>query len=117
MRAFHRVLCFGLVAIALIGSAATPALAQGKGKVKHYAVSSERAVSITRTVLVDRGYNVVRVERVGPTRVVYYRMMRNKHGKAIGPVQRIVIRSARDRVYFEDAEPSVLVDIDVRLKL
>ena len=61
--------------------------------------------------------NVVRVERVGPTQVVYYRMKRNKHGKAIGPVQRIVIRPVRDRVVFEDTEPSVLMDIDVRLKL
>jgi hypothetical protein len=29
----------------------------------------------------------------------------------------MVIRTVRDRVVFEDAEPDVLVDIDVRLKL
>jgi hypothetical protein len=38
-------------------------------------------------------------------------------GKGKGPVQRMVIRTVKDRVMFEDAEPSVLVDIDVRLKL
>jgi len=117
MRAIRQVLHFGLVAFALISAAASPAHAQGKGRAKHYAVSTDRAVTVTRTVLVDRGYNVVRVERVGPTQVVYYRLKRNKHGKAIGPVQRIVIRSVRDRVVFEDAEPSVLMDIDVKLKL
>ena len=117
MRVFRHVLHFGLVAIALLGSAVKPAQAQGKGNAKHYSVSTDRAVTITRTVLVDRGYNVVRVERVGPTQVVYYRMKRNKHGKAVGPVQRIVIRSVRDRVVFEDAEPSLLMDIDVRLRL
>jgi hypothetical protein len=92
---------------ALIGTA-TPAQAQGRLKPKHYVVASTRAVSVTRTVLVRRGYRVVRVDRVGPTRVVYYR-----HGR--GPVRRMVIRSLNDRVFFEDAEPNVLVDIDIEL--
>ena len=38
-------------------------------------------------------------------------------GKGKGPIQRMVIRTVQDRVMFEDTEPSVLVDIDVRLKL
>jgi hypothetical protein len=38
-------------------------------------------------------------------------------GKGKGPVQRMVIRSVRDRVMFEETEPSVLLDIDIRLKL
>jgi hypothetical protein len=115
MRVIRRLLCSGVVAVALAGMTISPAQAQTKAKVKHYAVTSDRAISVTRTVLVRRGYNVVRVERVGPTQVVYYRVKRNKHGRAVGPMQRLVIRTVRDRVVFEEAEPSVLIDIDVRL--
>jgi hypothetical protein len=115
MRAIRRLLCSGVVAVALAGMTISPAQAQTKVKVKHYAVTSDRAISVTRTVLVRRGYNVVRVERVGPTQVVYYRVKRNKHGRAVGPMQRLVIRTVRDRIVFEEAEPSVLIDIDVRL--
>ncbi|HEV2085077.1 MAG TPA: hypothetical protein VGR09_08335, partial [Gemmatimonadales bacterium] len=84
---------------------------------KHYTVSGDRAVTVTRTVLVQRGYNVVRIEQVGPTRVVYYRRGNMGRGKGKGPIQRMVIRTVRDRVIFEDAEPDVLVDIDIKLKL
>jgi hypothetical protein len=117
MRAFRRVLWSGLAAVTLFGVAAVPVHAQGKAKARHYAVTSDRAISVTRTVLGQRGYHVVRVERVGPTQVVYYRLKRHKHGRAVGPLQRLVIRTVRDRVIFEDAEPSVLIDIDVKLKL
>jgi hypothetical protein len=114
MPAIRRLLWSGLAVVALAG-AVSPVQAQGKVKVKHYAVTSDRAISVTRTVLVQRGYNVVRVERVGPTQVVYYRLKRHRHGRGIGPMQRLVIRTVRDRVVFEQAEPSVLIDIDVRL--
>ncbi len=112
MGTLRRVVWSGLAVIALMGLTAAPAYAQAKvkHKHKHYVVSSDRAVSVTRTVLVRRGYRVVRVERVGPTRVVYYRL-----GRGRGPLQRMVIRSVRDRVLFEDAEPSVLIDIDIDL--
>jgi hypothetical protein len=115
MRAISRLLWSGLVAVALVGVAVRPVHAQAKMKVKHYAVTSERAVSVTRTVLVRRGYNVVRVERVGSTQVVYYRVKKPKHGKGVGPIQRLVIRTVSDRVVFEEVEPSVLIDIDVKL--
>jgi hypothetical protein len=117
MRAAQRLLWSVLAVIALAGSLATPAHAQGKSKDKHYAVSSGRAVSVTRTVLVQRGYTVVRVERIGPTQVVYYRRGNMGRGKGKGRLERMVIRQVRDRVVFEEAEPSVLVDIDLRLKL
>jgi len=110
MRTLRRVLWSGVAAIALVGLAALPAHAQAKVKHKYYVVSGDRAVSVTRTVLIRRGYRVVRVERVGPTRVVYYRL-----GRGRGPLQRMVIRTVRDQVLFEDAEPSVLVDIDIHL--
>jgi hypothetical protein len=38
-------------------------------------------------------------------------------GRGKGPVRRMVIRTVRDRVVFEETEPSVLVDIDIKLKL
>jgi hypothetical protein len=117
MRAPRGVLWTGLCLMALLVTVAAPAQAQGKIKYKHYAVSSDRAVTVTRTVLVQRGYSVMRIERVGATQVVYYRRGNMGRGKGRGPVQRMVIRTVRDRVIFEEAEPSVLVDIDLRLKL
>jgi hypothetical protein len=94
-----------------------PAHAQGKGKEKHYAVSSDRAVTVTRDVLVRQGYTVVRVERVGATQVVYYRAGNHGRGKGKGPVERMVIRTVDRRVIFEDTPPALMVDIDVNLKL
>lgn len=117
MRAARQVIWSAIVFVGLLGAIATPALAQGKGKAKHYVVSSDKAVSVSRSVLVERGYHVVRVERVGPNRVIYFRRGNNGRGKGKGPLQRLVIRTVRERVFFEEAEPSVLVDIDVRLKL
>lgn len=117
MRALHQVLRYGLVIVALLGAGAVSAHAQDKVKYKHYTITSDRAVTVTRTVLVQRGYTVVRVQRVGPTHVVYYRRGNMGRGRGKGPIQRMVIRSVRDRVIFEDAEPDILVDIDVKLKL
>jgi hypothetical protein len=105
-----------LAAIALAASVA-PAHAQGKGKEKHYAVSGDRAVSVTRTVLVRQGYDVVRVERVGATQVVYYRAGNRGRGKGKGPVQKMVIRTVERRIVFENTPPAIMVDIDVDLKL
>lgn len=116
MRA-RQMLWSGLTIAAVLGLAAAPAHAQGKEKHKHYVVSSDRAVSVTRTVLIDRGYEVIRVEQVGATRVVYYRPAKKWRGRGRRPVHRMVIRTVDRRVVFEEAEPSVLVDIDVKLKL
>ncbi len=119
MRA-HQLLWSGLTLAAVLGLAAAPAHAQGKEKHKdkhHYIVSSDRAVSVTRTVLVGRGYEVTRVEQVGPTRVVYYRLGKKWRGRGRRPIHRMVIRTVDRRVVFEEAEPSVLVDIDIKLKL
>jgi hypothetical protein len=118
MRASRQLIWSGLALVAL-AVGAVPAQAQGKahGKYKHYVVSSERAVSVTRTVLVRRGYEVVRVQQVGPTRVVYYRPGKKWRGRGPRPVHRMVIRTIENRVVFEDTEPSVLMDIDIKLKL
>jgi hypothetical protein len=119
MRALRQVLWSCLAIVALLGTFAATAQAQGKVKYKHkhYTVTSDRAVTVTRTVLVHRGYNVVRVERVGAAQVVYYRRGNMGRGKGKGPIQRMIIRTVRNRVIFEDAEPDVLVDIDIKLNL
>jgi hypothetical protein len=117
MFAVRNLIWSALAVLSFLVVSSRPAQAQGKAKYKHYVVSSDKAVSVTRTVLVRQGYQVVRVERVGPTHVVYYRRGNMGRGKGKGPVQRMVIRTVRDRVIFEEAEPSVLVDIDIKLKL
>ncbi|HEX2250463.1 MAG TPA: hypothetical protein VHH32_08925 [Gemmatimonadales bacterium] len=117
MRSARTLIGSLLAVVALLSFDAGTVEAQGKAKHKHYIVSADKAVSITRTVLVQRGYTVVRIDRVGGTHVVYYRRGNMGRGKGKGPIQRMVIRTLRDRVVFEDAEPSVLVDIDVKLKL
>ena len=105
-----------LVLAALVVSA-HPAHAQGKSKGKHYTVSSDRAVKVTRTVLVRQGFDVVRIERVGVTQVVYYRAGNHGRGKGKGRVEKMIIRTVDRRVVFEDVPPAIMVDIDVNLKL
>lgn len=117
MRAARQLLWSAIVFVALLAAPTAQAQAQGKGKAKHYLVSREKAVSVSRSVLVDRGYEIVRIERVGPNRVIYFRRGNNGRGKGKGPLQRLVIRTVRERVFLEEAEPSVLIDIDVKLKL
>jgi len=53
-----------------LGLVAAPLVAQGKGP-KKYAVTNDRAVSVTRDVLVKRGYEVVRVDNSGHDVVVF----------------------------------------------
>ena len=105
-----------LAGLALALSVA-PAHAQGKGKDKHYAVSNDRAVTVTRNVLVRQGYDVVRIERVGATQVVYYRAGNRGRGKGKGPLQKMVIRTVERRIVFENTPPGIMLDIDVNLKL
>ena len=98
-------------------SGATPAAAQEKAKGKPYKATADRAVIVTRTVLEKQGYAVVRVERVGATQVVYYRRGNNGRGKGKGPLEKLIIRTVKDRIVFEETAPSILVDIDVKLRL
>ena len=105
------------LAVLALAVSIAPAHAQGKGKDKHYAVSNDRAVTVTRNVLVRQGYDVVRIERVGATQVVYYRAGNRGRGRGKGPVQKMVIRTVERRIVFEDTPPAIMVDIDVNLKL
>jgi len=113
-RRFAAGLALAVLAFAV---SVAPAHAQGKGKDKHYTVSSDRAVTVTRNVLVRQGYDVVRIERVGLTQVVYYRAGNRGRGKGKGPLQKMVIRTVERRIVFEDTPPAIMVDIDVNLKL
>jgi hypothetical protein len=60
--------------------AVSPAAAQGRGP-KKYAVTGDRALVVTREVLVKQGYQVVRVENRGPDIVVWYRAGNRGRGK------------------------------------
>jgi hypothetical protein len=113
-RRFAAGLALAVLALAV---SVAPAHAQGKGKDKHYAVSNDRAVTVTRNVLVRQGYDVVRVERVGTTQVVYYRAGNRGRGRGKGPVEKMVIRTVERRIVFENTPPAIMVDIDVNLKL
>ena len=106
-----------LIAAALVALAA-PLAAQGKGKgPKHYAVTNDRALVVTKEVLVKQGYEVVRVERGGPDIIVWYRRGNMGRGKGKGPPVRMVIHRAVDHVVFLNTPDAILMDIDVKLKL
>ncbi len=110
MRRYHALLMVALVACA------APLTAQGRGPRK-YAVTNDRALVVTREVLVKQGYEVVSVENSGHDVVVWYRRGNRGRGKGKGPPARMVIHRTEDRVVFLSAPSEVLVDIDVRLKL
>src|SRR5213593_129512 len=101
-----------VAALLLVG----PAAAQGKGP-KKYAVTSDRALVVTKEVLVKQGYEVVRVEPSGRDYIVWYRRGNRGRGKGKGPPVKMVIHRTEDRVVFLSAPSAVLVDIDVRLRL
>ncbi len=107
----YRMLTLGLL---IAGSAS--AIAQGKGHTT-YAVTNDRALVITKDVLVKQGYEVVLVENKGPDIVVWYRRGNMGRGKGKGRKVKMVIHREADRVMFVGTPSAILVDIDVRLKL
>src|ERR1041384_4664390 len=110
-----RLLC---VTLGLVLGTAAPAAAQGRGRgPKKYEVTNDRALVVTREVLVRHGYEVVRVEDGGPDVVVWYRRGNRGRGRGKGPPVKMVIHRTEDRVVFLSTPRAVLVDIDVRLKL
>src|SRR5256712_11608315 len=80
---------YALVIAALV-VCATPLGAQGKGP-KKYAVSNDRALIVTKEVLVKQGYEVVRVENSGGDYIVWYRRGNRGRGKGKGPPGEMVI--------------------------
>lgn len=119
-----RVLSF-IAVIAALSLPASSAVAQGKGTSKasnapgqtKKAVSTGDAVSASREILGKHGYQFVRVETVGATRVIYYRRGNMGKGKGLGPVEKMVVRPSNNIVVFEGGPSGVLVDLKIRLGL
>jgi hypothetical protein len=119
----------GLLAAACLLYPSGTALGQGKGhgakdrgdhvppgQARKRVVTPDEAIVVTRDVLVAHGYEIVRVERVQATRVVYYRRGNMGRGRGKGPIERIVIRPEPDRVVFVSQPPrGLMIDINVRL--
>lgn len=127
MRRYRIALAASLLAAAALFYPGREALAQGKGhgghgehvppgQAKKKVVTADQAIVATREVLVSHGYEIVRVETVRETRVVYYRRGNMGRGKGKGPVERIVIRPEPERIVWVSPPPKgLLIDINVRL--
>jgi hypothetical protein len=92
-----------------------PVAAQGGPK--RYAVTHDRALVVTREILIQQGFVVVRVETVKATQVVYYRRGNQGKGKGQGKLEKMVIRREADRILFIETPPAILLAIDLRLRL
>jgi len=130
MHRYRITLAAALLAAASLFIPARGVMAQGKGHGNHddqgehesrghgkkKVVTADQAIVVTREVLVSHGFEIVRVETVRTTRVVYYRRGNMGRGKGKGPIERIVIRPEPDRVVFVSPPPrGLMVDINVRL--
>jgi len=111
-----------LVALALSITVAASSQAQGRGHQDKVPpgqakkmVSMDRATDVTREVLADHGYRVVRVEVIKGARVVYFRRGSHGHGHGLGPMERIVIRPNHERFVFDEAPKTVVADINIKL--
>ncbi len=119
---FTRVLFRTLfIGIALVAVVLTPAYAQGRGrgqnKVKkdRETVSIEIALTATREVLTEKGFDVVRIEQEDDFQIVYYRRGNRGRGRGGGPVERLVIRWTPERVEVRDAPDEIRIGIEVKL--
>ena len=111
----RRILTMVVLAAGLAGGTAA---AQGRGNgPKRYAVTHDRAIAVTRDVLVTQGYEVIRIETSGPDRIVWYRRGNMGRGRGKGPPMKMIIRRTENRIVFVDTPDGILVDIDVRLRL
>jgi hypothetical protein len=106
-----------LLILLALAALALPAAAQGRGPKKEFAVAPDRAISVTREVLVRQGWEVVRIDVVGNDRVVYYRRGNMGRGRGKGPIVKMIIRRVENRVVFVDAPDAILVDINIKLRL
>ncbi len=115
-RALFRTLFIG---IALVMVVLTPAHAQGRGQNKakkdKETVSIEIALTATREVLTERGFDVVRVEQEDDFQIVYYRRGNRGRGRGGGPVERLVIWWTPERVEVRDAPDEIRIGIEVKL--
>ncbi len=117
-RALFRTLFIG---IALVTVVLTPAHAQDRGRGQNRAkkekdtVSIEIALTATREVLTERGFDVVRIEQEDDFQIVYYRRGNRGRGRGGGPVERLIIRWTPERVEVRDAPDEIRIGIEVKL--
>ena len=110
-----------LLGTALMAVDYAPAEAQGRGqgqaraKPKKAGISFELAITATRDVLGEKGFDVVRIEEDGDIQIVYYRRGNRGRGRGRGPVERFVIRKTDGRVQVEDAPDDIRVSIEIKL--
>jgi hypothetical protein len=89
---------------------------QGAKRPKHRKIhTSDDAVDVTRVVLREQGYQLVRIERRGDTRVVYYRRGNMGRGRGKGPIMYMIVRPARERIVIERAPSGLTAQINIRL--
>ena len=112
------VLVLGLLAVGL----AEPVEAQGRGRGRGNAakpakprVTVELALSATRDVLTEQGFDVVRVEQEGDLQIVYYRRGNRGRGRGGGPLVRLVLRKGEDSVQIVEAPVEIKVEIEIKL--
>lgn len=86
-----------------------------KEKVK--IIATNDAVAAARYALVKHGYEIIRVDVVRDTRIIYYRVGNRGRGRGKGRLEKIVIRRERERVVFDDAPKVVQLEINVKLGL
>ena len=117
-RALFRTLFIG---IALVTAVLTPAHAQSRGQGQNKArkdketVSIEVAITATREVLTEKGFDVVRIEQEADFQIVYYRRGNRGRGRGGGPVERLVIWWTPERVEVRDAPDEIRIGIEVKL--
>ena len=117
-RALFRTLFIG---IALVTVVLTPAHAQGRGRGQNKVekdketVSLEIAITATRDVLREKGFDVVRIEQEDDFQIVYYRRGNRGRGRGGGPVERLVIRWTPERLEVRDAPDEIRIGIEVKL--
>ncbi|MBA2459492.1 MAG: hypothetical protein H0V43_11155 [Gemmatimonadales bacterium] len=114
MQAGRTVFSLALAAAAL---GVRPGPTQAQSNAKKYAVSTDKAMSAARTVLVRQGFEIVRTAGDSAAQVVYYRRRDRGHGNGHGSLQRLVIRRVNRHVVFEEVSTAVRLDIDYELKL
>lgn len=115
IRFFLLVGVFGLVVT-------VPAAAQGRGqrnakpeREARAPVTVELAVGTAREVLVDQGFDVLRVDVHDDYQVIHYRAGNRGRGRGHGPPAKLVIRRSETRVVLEDATPDLRLAIEVKL--
>ena len=131
MSALHttRSLALALVALAMAGRAQaqgrgsdhdrsrerTVIVQQGHPKRYKRVHSSDEAVDVTRGVLREQGYELVRVERRNDVRVIYYRRGNMGRGRGKGPIAYMIVRPTRERIYIERAPHPLVAQINILL--